>query len=152
RSEAGVVQEPRKADRAVIVSEENRNDMRVAASDIKTGFTQLSSQECAQCDEIISFPIGGSHDANRCSHLCRHVGRQCGAEDKRSRSIDEILLELLRTAHEAAHTCERFAARMNCNEYPISEPRSRDQSSSLWPDNSGGVRFIDDELGSISFR
>ena len=41
---------------------------------------------------------------------------------------------------------------MNCNEYPISEPRSRDQSSSLWPANSGGVRFIDDELGSISFR
>ena len=103
-SEAGVVQETRKADCAVILSEENRNDLRVAASDIKTGFTQLSSQECGQCDEIISLPIGGSDDADRGSHLRCHVGRQCGAEDKSSRSIDKILLELFRTAHEAAHT------------------------------------------------
>src|ERR1700740_182025 len=67
-SKTGPVQAHRKSDRAVILSEKHRNDLRIAASDIKTELTQLLSQECAQCDEIISFPIGRSHDANCGSH------------------------------------------------------------------------------------
>src|SRR4029077_4572461 len=145
-------QEGGKSDPPLIFAEKNGNDLCIARADIKTSFAQFGPQEGCQGGEIISFSIRRGHDANRGAHLCGKVRRQCRAENKSPRVIDEILLELFRAAHKTTHAGKRLTARMDGDQNAIAQAARGDQTVSLRAYDAGGVGFVDDELGTVFFR
>src|SRR5207253_1397412 len=60
--------------------------------------------------------------------------------------------ELPRAANKTAHASQRFAARMNGDQNAIGQAARGDEALPLRAYDSGGVGFVNDELGTISFR
>src|SRR5689334_4422345 len=61
-SEAGVVQERRKSQRAFVFAKTNGHDLRIATSDIESGVAQPSTQKGTQRREIGARAVGCGND------------------------------------------------------------------------------------------
>ncbi len=119
---------------------------------VETSRGQFLAQRACDFAEMRAFGIRLACQRKRGLDLSREIGRHRGAENKCARSVDEIFLQRIASAYERTRAGQRLAAGVDDGENFAFARMLGGDSSSVWPEDSGRVRFVEHNCGAVLSR